>query len=218
MIITVLMVIPGTGFANKIIQTTQHTIVIDPGHGGKETGLVTSSGLEEKAISLKLALKTAQRLESRFNVILTRTDDTYISIHQRMLVANKSAADFFLSIHLHKSNTPYCYVYYFDPPKPDKPSTPAMENTWKSQPLLHQPASKQAAGSFSTVFCAHQKTNYFFSKGAPIIVLEGSTMPALLLEPLSISTLPQHPDETETILDEYAGLIADSIDLYFKKK
>ena len=43
-------------------------------------------------------------------------------------------------------------------------------------------------------------------------------MPAILIEPLSISILPHNPDEMNIILDEYAVLIAKSIDLYFEKK
>ena len=92
-IITVLMINPGTGFAQKkikaAIKTTQHTIVIDPGHGGTNNGLVTSSGLKEKSIVLKLAKKTAQKLESRYNVFLTRTRDVDIPPRERIFITNK---------------------------------------------------------------------------------------------------------------------------------
>ena len=217
-IIAALMITASTGFGSKAIQTTQHIIVIDPGHGGTKNGLISSIGLKEKTITLKLAKKTAQQLETRYNVILTRTGDTDISPRERIFMANKNSADFFLSIHLHHSKEPSHFFYYFDPPEIYKGSTAAVKNTWKSQPLLHQSKSKQAVNSFLSIFLANKKTNYFFSKGAPIITLEGATMPAILIEPLSISTLPQHLDEIENILDEYALLIAKSIDLYFRKK
>jgi N-acetylmuramoyl-L-alanine amidase len=217
-IIAVLIIIPALGFAGKTIQTTQHIIVIDPGHGGTQSGLVTSGGLKEKTIALKLAQKTAQRLETRYNVILTRTQDIDVPFRERMFTANKNSADFFISIHLNHSKNPSFFIYYFDPPKPHKPSTPAVKNSWKSTPLLHQSESKRAINSFLKVFSAHKQTDRFSSKGAPIILLEGANMPALLIEPLSISTLPQHPDEIENILDEYAVIIAKSIDLYFKNK
>jgi N-acetylmuramoyl-L-alanine amidase len=217
-IITVLMIMPGTVFSNSMIQSTQRIIVIDPGHGGHDSGLATSGGVQEKSIALKLAQKTAQKLETRYNVILTRIKDTNISPHERMFIANKNSAEFFLSIHLHNSKEPSSFFFYFDPPEPGKGETPAAENTWKSQPLFHQPESKQAVNSFLSIFAAHKKTNHFFSKGAPIILLEGATMPAILIEPLSISILPHNPDEINIILDEYAELIAESIDLYFEKK
>ncbi len=217
-IITVLMIMPGTVFSQSMIQTTQRIIVIDPGHGGPYSGLATSGGVQEKTIALKLAQKTIQKLEARYNVILTRTKDMDISPQERMFIANKNSADFFLSIHLHNSKEPSSFFYYFNPPEPDNGEPPVVENTWKSQPLFHQPESKQAINSFLSIFSAHKKTNHFFSKGAPIILLEGATMPAILIEPLSISILPHNPDEINIILDEYAVLIAKSIDLYFEKK
>ena len=217
-IITVLMIMPGTGFSNSMIQTTQGIIVIDPGHGGHYSGLATSFGVQEKTIALKLAQKTAQKLEARYNVILTRTKDTNISPQERMFIANNNLAEFFLSIHLHNSKEPASFFFYFDLPEPGKGETLSAENTWKSQPLFHQPESKQAINSFLSIFSARKKTNHFFSTGAPIILLEGATMPAILIEPLSISILPHNPDEMNIILDEYAVLIAKSIDLYFEKK
>ncbi|MCD4721737.1 MAG: N-acetylmuramoyl-L-alanine amidase [Desulfobacula sp.] len=220
-IITTLMIAPGTGFAQKTnraaIKTTQHVIVIDPGHGGTQNGLVTSSGLKEKTIALTLAEKTAQKLESRYNVFLTRTRDIDIPPRERIFITNKNSADLFLCIHLHYSSEPSGFFYYFDPPEPYRQSILASKNTWKSQSLLHQSGSKQAIDSFLNIFSAHKKANHFFSKGAPVKPLEGATMPAILIEPLSISLLPQHPDEIEKILDEYALLISKSIDLYFKK-
>jgi N-acetylmuramoyl-L-alanine amidase len=220
-IITAILIAPGTGFAQKTnratIKTTQHIIVIDPGHGGAKNGLVAPSGLKEKTITLKLAKKTAQTLENRYNVFLTRTRDVDISPRERIFVTNKNSADLFLCIHLNYSSEPSGFFYYFDSPEPSRQSILAIETTWKSQPLIHQSGSKQAAASFLNIFTAHKKPNRFFSKGAPIMPLEGATMPAILIEPLSILLLPQHPDEIEKILDEYALLISKSIDLYFRK-
>ncbi|WP_457552668.1 N-acetylmuramoyl-L-alanine amidase family protein [Desulfobacula sp.] len=217
-IITVLIIIPITGFANKTIQTTQRIIVIDPGHGGAGNGLVTSGGIKEKTIVLKLAQKIAQKLETSYNVILTRTQDVAISSKERMFTANKNAGDFFLSLHLNHSKEPACFFYYFEPPEPFKQSIIAPKNTWKSQPLLYQSESRQAVSSFLSIFKAHKKTTYFFSKGAPIILLEGATMPAILIEPLSILALPHQPEDIEPILDELSALIAKSINFYFEKK
>ena len=216
-IITAVLITPGTGFAQKTIKTKQHIIVIDPGHGGTKNGLVTSSGLKEKTIALTLAKKTAQKLESRYNVFLTRTRDVDIPPRERIFITNKNSADLFICIHLHYSSEPSGFFYYFDLPEPIRQSISIPENTWKSQPLIHQSGSKRAVDSFLSIFSAHKKPNHFFTKGVPIMPLEGATMPAILIEPLSIVLLPQHPDEIEKILDEYALLISKSIDLYFKK-
>jgi len=217
-IIAAVLIIPSAGFGEKTIQTTQRIIVIDPGHGGTRNGLVTSGGLQEKNIALKLALKTARKLEDRYNVLLTRNRDTNMSSRDRIFFANKNSADLFVCIHLHHSAKPSGFFYYFSPPKNHSRTIAAGENTWKSQPLIHLSESKKAIDSFLTIFSTNKKPNYFFSDSAPIIMLEGSTMPAILIEPLSISLLPQHPDEIENILEEYALLIAESIDLYFRKK
>ncbi len=208
---------PGIGFGNKTIQTTQRIIVIDPGHGGTENGLVSSSGIKEKTITLQLAKKIAQELETRYNVLLTRTRNFNTSPRERVFLANKNKADLFLSIHLHQSSQASAFFYYFDPPESYKLPPQIKDNTWKSHPLLHQAGSKKATTSFFNIFSTNKKTIRFFSNGAPILLLEGATMPAILIEPLSILTLPQHPDEIKKILDEYALLISKSIDLYFKK-
>lgn len=212
-----LLIIPNMGFGNTAIKTTQRSIVIDPGHGGTDSGLVSNSGIEEKTIALRLAQKTAQRLESRYNVILTRITDINIPVRERVFMANQNSVDLFLSIHLHDSNPSSGYFFYFAPAEPDMPATDAPGNSWKSQSVLHQSESKLACVSFFNIFSTHKKTERFYINGAPIIFLEGAIMPALLIEPLSISILPQHPEEIETFLDEYVLLILKSIDLYFKK-
>jgi len=77
------------------------TIVIDPGHGGKDNG--TSYGkYREKNITLQVAFKLKQQLEKmmpEMNVVLTRTDDVFIPLHQRIEIANKLNADLFISLH-----------------------------------------------------------------------------------------------------------------------
>ncbi|MCP3874671.1 MAG: N-acetylmuramoyl-L-alanine amidase [Desulfobacteraceae bacterium] len=218
-VIIIAMIFPLTsGFANKSIQTTQHIIVIDPGHGGTQIGLTSSNGSQEKNITLKLAQKTAQMLETKYNVLLTRISDINISAHERVSMANKNNADLYVSIHLHRSSNPSIFIYYFDPPQRYKQPVFKENSSWKSQSVLHQSGSKKAASFFYSIFTANKKTTHFLSRGAPVRLLEGATMPAVLLEPLSMTTLPQHKDEIENILNEFALLISKSIDLYFIKK
>ena len=79
-----------------------HTIVIDPGHGGKEVGAIGPGGLMEKDATLTICRKLADALERklRARVVLTRTDDSVVSLDQRTAVANQYHADLFLSVHL----------------------------------------------------------------------------------------------------------------------
>ncbi len=79
-----------------------HTIVLDPGHGGSETGAVGPSGTAEKEISLLLARALKSRLERRLpvRVILTRNEDADLPHDTRTAIANQNKADLFISLHL----------------------------------------------------------------------------------------------------------------------
>lgn len=91
--------------ANKI--GTRAKIVIDPGHGGKDPGAVGPSGLQEKDVVLKVALKVRDLLESYgYTVIMTRTTDVYLSLQERCDIANNNDADLFISIHNNSFSDP----------------------------------------------------------------------------------------------------------------
>ncbi|SEC59173.1 N-acetylmuramoyl-L-alanine amidase [Paenibacillus sp. GP183] len=78
-----------------------YKIVIDPGHGGVDVGTVGISGRFEKDFSLSTALKVKRlmSLEPAVKVYLTRTDDTFIPLNDRITMANQLSADLYLSIH-----------------------------------------------------------------------------------------------------------------------
>lgn len=84
------------------------TVVIDPGHGGKDPGARGVTGSDEKDITLTIAQMVAERLseDPQIRVVLTRTDDTYVSLEQRTAIANAQGADLFLSIHGNASENP----------------------------------------------------------------------------------------------------------------
>ena len=87
-------------------------IVLDPGHGGSDTGAIGPTGVTEKSIALRIAKRLKTLLEAEgAEVILTRTEDTEVSpkkakatdveeLQARCDIANQNAADIFLSIHL----------------------------------------------------------------------------------------------------------------------
>ena len=80
------------------------TVVIDPGHGGHDDG-ASSHGLKEKDLTLDLALRVEQMLQSAdFPVVLTRRDDTYVSLPERAEIANKFDKSIFVSLHFNQSN------------------------------------------------------------------------------------------------------------------
>lgn len=80
---------------------TRPVVVIDPGHGGIDSGAVARGGAEEKEITLAVALKLRERLErsGRYKVVMTRADDTFVPLGDRVKVARASAASLFVSIH-----------------------------------------------------------------------------------------------------------------------
>jgi N-acetylmuramoyl-L-alanine amidase len=76
-------------------------IVIDPGHGGVQTGAIAESGLTEKEITLDLALRLRRLLaDAPFEVLLTRDTDRTLGLEKRVAFANSQNADLFLSIHV----------------------------------------------------------------------------------------------------------------------
>ena len=81
------------------------TVVIDPGHGGKDGG-AAGFGLKEKDLVLKLSKKLAARIEKRLGltVRLTRDDDRFITLERRTKIAKDKGADLFISLHVNANS------------------------------------------------------------------------------------------------------------------
>lgn len=80
---------------------TRPLVVIDPGHGGIDSGAETAEGVKEKDIVLAFSLRLQELLveSGRFDVALTREDDTYLRLEERVALARANKADIFISIH-----------------------------------------------------------------------------------------------------------------------
>lgn len=76
-------------------------IIIDPGHGGRDPGAISPHGIREKDITLSMAKTIAEILNhsGRYRVQLTRIDDRFIRLYDRVRIAREAGADVFLSIH-----------------------------------------------------------------------------------------------------------------------
>jgi N-acetylmuramoyl-L-alanine amidase len=75
-------------------------VVIDPGHGGRDTGAIGPHGAREKDVALAIGRNLAERLRALgFAVVLTRKDDSYVSLDERTRIANEARADLFVSVH-----------------------------------------------------------------------------------------------------------------------
>ncbi|HAQ06166.1 MAG TPA: N-acetylmuramoyl-L-alanine amidase [Bacillus bacterium] len=87
------------------IHTKNRTIVIDPGHGGRDNGTTGVRGTLEKSLTIRTAQLLYDKLKtSGANVILTRNNDTYISLASRVSTAHYHNADAFISIHYDSIN------------------------------------------------------------------------------------------------------------------
>ncbi|HIF93227.1 MAG: N-acetylmuramoyl-L-alanine amidase [Myxococcales bacterium] len=81
------------------------TVVVDPGHGGRDPGATGLYGLREKDVNLSIAKGLAKRLEERgFRVVLTRDDDRTLDLEERTAIAESSGGDVFISIHANASS------------------------------------------------------------------------------------------------------------------
>ncbi len=85
-----------------------HTVVIDPGHGGKDPGAVSKDGKsQEKAFVLDISKRLKENIEKAcpdVKVLLTRSDDTYVPLINRAKFATKNNADVFISVHINASD------------------------------------------------------------------------------------------------------------------
>jgi N-acetylmuramoyl-L-alanine amidase len=110
--------VPVAGLSPVESSSRVHVIVIDAGHGGKDLGTMASSGMNEKDIVLDVAKRLRGLLEGAgLKVIMTRDTDNFISLPERTVIAARSGADLFVSIHVN-SNRDHAVsgllVYYLE--------------------------------------------------------------------------------------------------------
>ena len=181
-------------------------IVIDPGHGGRDTGTVGPNGLEEKDLVLDVSLRLGRLLASRLgaDVVFTRTDDTFVPLEDRTAIANREGADLFVSVHANSSPDPDARgteTYYLNfTSSPDALEVAARENAVSEksihelQDLVKKIALKEkieeshefAADVESALHSGLSAKNPGLRdrgvRKAPFIVLIGAHMPSILAE------------------------------------
>ncbi len=204
-------------------------IVIDPGHGGHDTGTLGPTGLEEKEVVLDVGLKLKKLLEQRTGceVIMTRSDDTFIPLEERTAIANEKSADLFVSIHANASadkSARGIETYYLNfTSNPDALEVAARENA-TSQEAVHQlqdlikkiamtekieesqdfarQVQREVYTHVTKVSGAQRDRG---TKKAPFVVLIGANMPSVLAE---ISFLSNPRDERLLKKSDYREKIA----------
>ena len=83
-----------------VIENKEFVVVLDPGHGGKDPG-AEASGYRESSLMLELAAAVKESLirNTEFKVLLTRNEDVFLSLEDRITIATQSGADLFISLH-----------------------------------------------------------------------------------------------------------------------
>lgn len=207
-------------------------IVIDPGHGGYDTGTIGPNGLEEKDLVLEVGRRLGKLLETRLGaeVVYTRKDDTFIPLETRTAVANQSRADLFVSIHANSSHDAAARgveTYYLNfTSSPEALEVAARENAvseksiYELQDLVKKIALKEKIEE-SREFAGDVQESLHSGlavkspairdrgvKKAPFIVLIGANMPSILAE---ISFVSNPTDEHRLATSEYRQRIAESL-------
>ncbi len=201
------------------------TIVLDPGHGGADTGAVGASGLEEKRLVLQLARATQRLLEERLpvRVVLTRTTDAEVPLPSRAAFANQNKGDLFVSLHLNSAvggGARGAETFYLSA---DTVQTAAIAGADAEEgdplfdlKLLHWDLAQtpHLAGSRALAELIQEELDAGFDlrrrsvKRAPLRVLMGVAMPAVLVELGFLS----HREEEEKLSDPaYRLELADAL-------
>jgi N-acetylmuramoyl-L-alanine amidase len=215
-------------------QIQEKTIVIDPGHGGYDKGAEGPDGIFEKNVTMEFARVLALELEKTYKVILTRTDNYWIDILERTAMANHVNADMFISIHtggsfLHQASG--ISLYYYDKISTSSLmlETESMEESkssndkelWSNIQGRHQKNSKVLAERIlsSLKEKTGEKVEYNAEiQGAPLMVLEGADLPAVLIE-IGYITNPKEEKSLNDIIELtfLAQKIKEGIDGFFEK-
>jgi N-acetylmuramoyl-L-alanine amidase len=85
----------------RIAERKPRVVMIDPGHGGIDPGAIGVSGTYEKYVALDTARETARLLEAtgRYRTLMTRDDDRFVELDERVILAQNAGADLFMSVH-----------------------------------------------------------------------------------------------------------------------
>ena len=243
-----LLAIPHAGFQPAArISNEIRTVVIDAGHGGKDPGNLGTRRYKkaEKDVSLAVALLVEKYILERhpnIKVVMTRRDDSYPTLHERTVIANRAQGDVFISIHCDAAENPSAYgssTYVMGKDHDDENRVAMRENSVilqeENQDVYEgfdptKPESYIMLTMFQYAFIqqsvelAQQVQNSFRDdvgrkdrgvKQQPLYVTSRSAMPAILIE-LGFLTNSAEEDYllTDQGQDEMARSIARSFGQY----
>jgi N-acetylmuramoyl-L-alanine amidase len=170
-------------------------IVLDPGHGGRESGARGADGTAEKAVALELTQLIAAELQRDYKVTLTRTDDYHVDLDNRTALANHLKADVFVSLHTGGSfvySTAGTIIYYcqsaaessaiIEGSRGDQGNDTNRPIEWHRVQNSYRESSRILARMISSRLSKLKSIKHIRVQGAPLAVLQGAHMPAILIE------------------------------------
>ena len=173
-------------------------VIIDPGHGGEDTGSNGSRGVSEKDLTLALASKLVQALENadKLTPELVRTDDYSISLDQRAGLANHKNGDLLISLHLGTTFTPVptgFSIYYWSPTTASPTATPSSSSArpWDQEQEPYWEKSRMLASLMQEELLWSIPWASGGVLPADIYLLRRVRMPSVMLELGSLN----HPEE-----------------------
>ncbi|ALS22626.1 hypothetical protein PN4B1_03230 [Paenibacillus naphthalenovorans] len=190
-------VLPGGLISAKLAKgKDRYRVVIDPGHGGKDSGAVSVTNRFEKDLVLSLGHKVADLLQKEpgIEAVMTRSDDTFIELADRVAKAEESEADLFISIHantINKESVGGTETFYWTPQSMDFAN------------LMHKSIVEATGFTDRKV-----KQERFY-------VIRNTTMPSVLLE---IGFLSNPAEEALMYQDAFQNRVAESIVAAIKKQ
>lgn len=210
------------------------TVVIDPGHGGRDTGAIGPSGVKEKDVVLDIGLRLKRMIEASLGVraVMTRSTDVFLPLEERAAIANRHKADFFISLHVNaapQSRAVGSETYFLSREPSDRGAraSAVRENTaltlegiglkeqeslkavlWDMAQTLYVRESSELAELLLNELGQILKVNNRGVKSAPFFVLIGAAMPSVLVEAAFIT----NPDEERRLQgDAYRRRVAEAL-------
>lgn len=208
---------------------TLRTVVIDPGHGGADTGSRGASGLAEKDIVMDLAREIGAALRAAgFNVVMTRISDADPPLDERAAVANAQRDAIFISLHVGSAGpegTVRTYTYFFpsnSPPplsaasfpgatSPAPAAPPANFVPWRHAQENYVPQSRKLGDLIQVELTQKFKGSPEISANVPVAVLRSVTAPAVAVE---ISNISAGQQALENMAPDLAASIARAVTAY----
>jgi N-acetylmuramoyl-L-alanine amidase len=229
---------PGRSEA-RAVRSDIKTIVIDPGHGGKDPGAIGRSGMAEKDITLYVGLRLRDLLVRHLKkaVLMTRDRDVFVELQDRAKFANSIGADLFVSIHVNshpQRSTKGVEIYHFGEASDRRAlevaarenGTPIKDTGIGWEYLVADllttkkvQESLELAWTTKKAMIAHLDNYYDVEdhgvKTAPFYVLRFTTMPSILAEIAFITNpIEERLMQSDTFLHRVAQSIFDGIKAY----